>query len=307
MNSVPPSVAILQRKGAGPSWTLKGTGIILSLLKNHCVGAAHLAVTKPRRAPFCFAEGDSNCGHMKHVTGMKHDTCTALHGSCGNLTALLLHDLLCLAPRLILTHVSPTRITVSLWSCHRREFRALRCRQDYGARYHGCKKLSRYPLLNCCLAPYSFHYHKSFKPDALPSWGLDKFSTQGEITGEIDTHLLYQRVVLPVLWELATFESTETRAGAQPCWAELVFSMKNGLEKNLDVSGLWFLPFLLPASSFDKLFKCFPCTRKAWGVEMFLTRQLTEVLKVWGMKVYGPAGQLTVCLTEKQTRGIQLL
>lgn len=47
--------------------------------------------------------------------------------------------------------------------------------------------------------------------------GLDKFSNQGEITGEVDTQLLYQRVVLPMLWELAAFESRETRAGAQPC------------------------------------------------------------------------------------------
>lgn len=58
--SVPPSVALLQHKGAGPSWTLKGTGIIWSLLKNSCVGVAHLALTKHRRARFCFAEGGSN-------------------------------------------------------------------------------------------------------------------------------------------------------------------------------------------------------------------------------------------------------
>lgn len=85
------------------------------------------------------------------------------------------------------------------------------------------------------------------------------------------------------------------------------FQHKNSLEKDLDVSDLWFLPFLLPASPLDKLFKCFPCTRKAWGAEMLLTRQLAEVLKVWGTKFYGPAGQLTMCLRKKRTRRIQLL
>lgn len=36
---------------------------------------------------------------------------------------------------------------------------------------------------------------------------------------------------------------------------------------------------------------------------MFLTRQLSEVLKVWGTKLSGPAGQLTASLTERQTGG----
>lgn len=52
MKSVPPSDAVLQCKGAGPSYTLKGTGMILPLLKNSCVGVAHLAMTELRRAQF---------------------------------------------------------------------------------------------------------------------------------------------------------------------------------------------------------------------------------------------------------------
>lgn len=87
--------------------------------------------------------------------------------------------------------------------------------------------------------------------------------------------------------------------------AELIWfsAWKTSWKKNADVSGLWFLLFTFPASSLKKIFKLFPCTRKAQGAEMFLTRQLSEVLKVWGMRLSGPAGQLTASLTERQTGG----
>lgn len=92
---------------------------------------------------------------------------------------------------------------------------------------------------------------------------------------------------------------SQTKSTLSCCRDDLVFSMKNSMKKNADVSGLWFLLFPFPASSLKKRFKLFPCTRKAQGAEIFLTRQLREVLKVWGTKLSGPAGQLT----ERQTGG----
>lgn len=122
---------------------LRRTGVTLSLLKHSWVGIPCLAMAEPRRAPFSSAEGICNelqaweafCRHGAWVT----NSCLAFWG---NLTALLC-DLLCLAPRLVLTHVSPARCTGCIWqkklliknySCHGRDVSALHFKtMVYGA------------------------------------------------------------------------------------------------------------------------------------------------------------------------------
>lgn len=144
------------------------------------------------------------------------------------------------------------------------------CRQEPLSWHHGHKKPPRYDIT--CSGAVWHHPQELSAWGFKPSWSLDKFSPQSEITDQVNTQLLQS-------------------------W--FGFQHEKQHEKNADVSGLWFLLFPFPASSLKKRFKLFPCTRKAQGAEMFLTRQLSEVLKVWGTKLSGPADQLT----ERQTGG----
>lgn len=133
------------------------------------------------------------------------------------------------------------------------------------------------PDITCWSDTIFLHYHKSFHPGGL--------NPQGALTNS------------------ALKVKSQTKSALSCCRADLGFQHEKQHEKNADVSGLWFFLFPFPAYSLKKIFKLFLCTRKAQRAEMFLTRQLSEMLKVWGTKLSGPAGQLTASLTERQTEG----
>lgn len=152
-----------------------------------------------------------------------------LHGSFDNLAVLLLHYFLCRTPNLVLTHVSLARCTVSIWSCHCREVKALWSVRIMVHGTVGIRNLLDIPhsaafwlhapstttrALNIVCCPHG----------ALTSSAL-KVKSQVKLT---------LRRGCPA-WAVEAgclFEGRETRAGPQPCWADLVFGMKNILEKH---------------------------------------------------------------------------
>lgn len=107
MKSVPPSVALLQYKGDEPSWVLKGTEIILSLLKNSCVRVPTWPYPSSGELNFVLLRKALTNG-LEQAWSMTNGL---LHGSCDNLAALLLHYFLCPTPSLILIPVSLARCT----------------------------------------------------------------------------------------------------------------------------------------------------------------------------------------------------